>query len=129
MYKLLSITEYAVTRDVVLLNQDTGTEDVCFDDSALISDAYNFEFMEVGEIYDCKIKLFGRIEPEKTSQAVLCRTVEDADYHGMVKIAIGNDYYYVSKNEFADGEILQEFYFDFSRKDLFEVNGILHEDY
>ena len=112
MYKLLSINDYDVTRDVVLQNQDTGTVDVCFDDSALIS-SDNFEFMKVGEIYDCKIKLLGSIKPKKTSKAVLWRTIEDADYHGMEKIAIGNDYYYVSKKEFDDGEILPQFYFDF----------------
>ena len=35
MYKLMRLEEYDMTRDVVLKNLDTGTEDVCFDYSGM----------------------------------------------------------------------------------------------
>ncbi len=45
MYKVTGIKEYAATRDVFLLNEETGTQETCFDDSAL-KGYENFLFMK-----------------------------------------------------------------------------------
>ena len=54
MYKVLSIDSDEMTKNIKLENMKTGTIDICFDDSALVSDK-NFDFMNVGEEYKCKI--------------------------------------------------------------------------
>lgn len=37
MYRVISIEDYMVTRNIRLENSDTGTIDECFDDSSLVS--------------------------------------------------------------------------------------------
>ncbi|HDM9267860.1 TPA: hypothetical protein P0409_001894, partial [Listeria innocua] len=64
MYKLLSINDSIATRTMELENINTKKIDTCFDDSSLVSIDNNFDFMEIGKEYDCKIKLFG--EPTAT---------------------------------------------------------------
>ena len=60
MYKLLSASEALMTRYVKLENCETGKIEQCFDDSDLRhEDQRDFWFMQVGEIYECKILLFG----------------------------------------------------------------------
>lgn len=58
MYKLLSIEKNQVTRDLLLENLGNHTHETCFDDSILL-DFKNFDFMEIGQIYECKILSFG----------------------------------------------------------------------
>ena len=129
MYKVISITEYEMTRDVVLQNLDTGEIDVCFDDSALMSDENNFDFMEIGGVYDCKIKLFGVVEEENGHGNVKCRTIKTLDYCKMVMVEVGQNVYYVPMSEFQDGVVKPEFYFGYTRKDLMEVDNVLHKYY
>ena len=52
-----------------LKNLETGALEECFDDSALKSDK-NFEFMEIGSTYECKIELFGSFVEKKTTSGV-----------------------------------------------------------
>ena len=61
MYKLQSIEEYGTTRVLILENVDTGRQERCFDDSLLL-DFNNFEFMKVGNSYQCKILLVGKVD-------------------------------------------------------------------
>jgi hypothetical protein len=129
MYKVISITDYEMTRDVELQNMDTGEIDLCFDDSALFSKDINFDFMKKGEIYDCKIKLFGVIESEKNKSNLKCRTIKILDYCNMVMAETNEGIYYIPISEFPDREIKNEFYYSYSRKDLIEVDGILHKFY
>ena len=71
MYKVMGFKEAVATRKVFLLNEETGTQETCFDDSGLAGEE-NFLFMKQGERYECKIKLFGRLGlPERQRPAGL----------------------------------------------------------
>lgn len=69
MYELKEIINDDVTRFIKLKNMDSGIVEECFDDSAVVSES-NFDFMEIGHQYECKIKLFGEPDSEK-QKAVL----------------------------------------------------------
>ena len=130
MYKVLSIDSDEMTKNIKLENMKTGTIDICFDDSALVSDK-NFDFMNVGEEYKCKIKLFGKSITNQQEKAVLCKIVDKEVFVGtkkMVKVLVEADEYYIpikKVNDFLDSK---EFYFQYTRKDLIEVNEIIHAD-
>jgi len=64
VYKVIEINEAVATRTIKLQNIDSGTIDICFDDSELVS---NFNFMKAEQIYDCKILLFGEPTRNPTS--------------------------------------------------------------
>lgn len=70
MYKVVSVENYEMTRSIELENLETGTVDRCFDDSSLVSDE-NFEFMNLNDEYNCKIKLFGNVVQDREG-AVRC---------------------------------------------------------
>ena len=76
MYKVIKIIDSQATRDIELKNQATGTVDLCFADSALVS-IDNFEFMEEGEKYNCKIELFGKVIEDRTPQSILCKAINE----------------------------------------------------
>jgi len=130
MYELKSIDEAMMTRDVHLKNLSTGTIDICFDDSALMSDAHNFEFMKVGQTYDCKIALFGNLVYEDGERIVICEIQEKNIFIGkeeFVKVRTDNDIYYVYQDDLTEIFSEEKFFFRVSRKDLFQVNEILHK--
>ena len=130
MYKVLKIHKYAATRDVELENVDTGTIDLCFDHSATVS-LENFNFMVEGEVYDCKILLLDGFKVEKTTKSV---EVNIADLNAIVgerrcwKITIGQDVYYVPLSQTKDVDINGKLYYDIMRKDLVQVDGVIHAD-
>ena len=68
MYKVMGFKEAVATRKVFLLNEETGTRETCFDDSAL-KGYENFSFMKQGERYECKIKL---TEPVSAFLSFIC---------------------------------------------------------
>ena len=74
MYELIDVVEDDATRLVKLKNIDTGIIEECFDDSAVVSDN-NFDFMQIGQKYECKIKLFGKPLAERTSNSIICKVV------------------------------------------------------
>ena len=76
MHKVIKINEFAATRMVELQNELTGNIDICFDDSALVS-INNFEFMKVGNRYNCFIELFGEMAEEGNSEAVTCKIISN----------------------------------------------------
>ena len=131
MFKLREIIEGEATRQVKLENLNTGIMEMCFDDSALVSDR-NFDFMRVGQEYDCKIKLFGKTVPTKTDNSITCRV-------NRVEVKIGQKFftevltsdgvYYVPTSKIA--EYLPRGYFEFccTRKDLVQVNNTVHGDF
>lgn len=129
MYQLVSIDEAMMTRDVWLKNLETGTVDFCFDDSAVVDDKNNFEFMEIGKTYDCKIELLGEIAKEKTEESTTCQILERSVKIGdrlMVKLKVGEDIYYISERElkgYGDIKIIE---YDYTRKDLIQVNQVVH---
>ncbi|OFG26529.1 hypothetical protein BJM51_13300 [Listeria monocytogenes] len=130
MYYVESITESVVTRVLELKNESTGTVDLCFDDSAVVSNK-NFEFMKQGNIYDCKIKLFGDLVKEKEERTVACLItnvnvrIGNSDF---LEVTIKEDVYYIPKEKVLN--ILEQdiILFKISRKDLIEVNDVIHED-
>lgn len=130
MYELLETEETAMTRFVVFKNIDTGVIDRCFDCSSLVSDI-NFSFMQIGEEYDCKIELFGEPVDEKTDKSVVCKFVNKNVFIGeknMVEIIMDKNKYYLRKEEVKKYLHLEIFNYQFTRKDLIEVNGIVHRD-
>ncbi|ECL0249370.1 hypothetical protein LMS58_001593 [Listeria monocytogenes] len=130
MYYVESITESVVTRVLELKNESTGTVDLCFDDSAVVSNK-NFEFMKQGNSYDCKIKLFGDLVKEKEERTVACLItnvnvrIGKSDF---LEVTIKEDVYYIPKEKVLN--ILEQdiILFKISRKDLIEVNDVIHED-
>ena len=130
MYKVLSIENDEMTKDIELKNIKTGTIDTCFDDSALVSDR-NFNFMREGREYKCKIKLFGNVAINLQEKSVLCKVVDNNIIVGtkkMVKVLVEDDEYYISAKKINDFLDTKEFYFKYTRKDLIEVDNITHAD-
>ena len=128
MHKVIKIIEYAATRDIELLNEETGTVDLCFDDSMLVS-RQNFEFMREGKIYDCKIALFGHAVKQKTESCIECKIIKDITVGkmNMTEVMVGQDIYYLSKNElngFYNGNTIL---YEWTRKDLVQVNDVIHD--
>lgn len=132
MHILLSVESFVMTRFLFLKNTETGTIDKCFDDSDILSEK-NFSFMKANELYECKIKLFGKIVNKLSNKTTILCTIEDDNcFIGgkeFVKIkTFSNDVYYILKSEFDGKNIKNEFYFDSSRKDILQVNDIIHPD-
>ena len=130
MYELIDIIEDDATRLIKLKNIDTGIIEECFDDSAVVSDN-NFGFMQIGQRYECKIKLFGKPLATRTSNSTMCKVVNRKVVIGqraMVEIQINNGIYYIPKqkvSEYLDNNILN---FCIIRKDLVQVNNVIHAD-
>ena len=130
MYELISVEDNEMTRIVKLRNLDSGAIEECFDDSTLVSDE-GFDFMEVGQKYECKIKLFGKVVEEANDKSVLCTIVDRNIVIGtknIVKITVKEDDYYVPQKKLADYLNEDTFIFNFSRKDLIQVNDVTHAD-
>ena len=130
MYKVTGIKEYAATRDVFLLNEETGTQETCFDDSALLG-YENFSFMKQGGRYECKIKLFGRLGLPEDSDLLACTVLERRVPLGVRKLAkvqVGQDIYYIPERELKDVGDVDVIYYSSSRRDLIQVNNVLHAD-
>ena len=131
MYKVIFIKEYAMTRDIKLENSNTGTIDYCFDDSSVVNNN-GFGFMKIGVEYECKIKLFGNVvkEIQDTSTVfceILCRDVIIGK-KSMIKVQVENDVYYIPQKKLENTINLKSFYFQFTRKDLIQVNNVIHAD-
>lgn len=130
MYELISVQDYDITRLVKLRNLDSGTIEECFDDSAVVS-GENFDFMKVGQKYECKIKLFGKVVEEANDKSVLCTIVDRNIIIGtqnMVKVTIEEGDYYIPQKKISNYLNKDIFIFSFSRKDLIQVNDVIHAD-
>lgn len=128
MYKVIEINEYTATRTVGLENEITGHRDVCFDDSALVS-MNNFNFMKLGDSYECYIKLFGEIAEDDNKEAVNCKIIsnEVVGCKKFIKVLVDGEIYYVPKRKVQD-EAIKEFAFIYTRKELIKVDEVLHDD-
>lgn len=135
MHRMISAKQAAMTRFVTLKNKDTGTIDYCFDDSDFPdSEKAGFYFMEEGKNYDCKILLFGDAEPGPggVAQKALCRVVRDNIICGearLVEVLVDGDRYYVPRNDVIEQLRNGEFYYYYTRKDLIQVDHVIHGDY
>ena len=128
MYRVTGIKEYAATRDVLLLNEETGTRETCFDDSALLG-YENFSFMKQGEHYECKIVLFGRLGLPEESGLLACTVLErrvPVGVRKMAKVQVGQDIYYIPERELKDVGDVGVIYYRSSRRDLIQVDNVLH---
>lgn len=131
MYKLLSINESTATRAVDLEIINTKTIDICFDDSALVSIDNNFDFMEIDKEYKCKIKLLGEPTKARSEKSVEYIILEDNIRVGntlLVKVSIDDDVYYIYQEKIVSYLSVKKFMFEFTRKDLIQVEDIIHED-
>ena len=130
MYKVIIIKEDEMTRNIKLENVETGTIDECFDDSALVGNKC-FDFMEIGKKYNCKIKLFGNVVQERVGKAVQCKVIcknITVGTRNMSKVLVNNDEYFIPQNKLSELEDVESFYFRYSRKDLIQVNDVIHAD-
>lgn len=130
MYKVISISEDEMTRNVKLENSDTGTIEECFDDSFLISDI-NFDFLTIGKQYECKIKLFGNVVQDMQDKTVICKILSKNEIIGrkeMVKVLVEKNEYYIPRKKVEKYLNKEMFLFRYTRKDLIEVENILHAD-
>lgn len=128
MYKVLKIEDCVATNFIDLLNLDTGTQDTGFDDSEL-KGIVGFEFMEEGGIYDCKMKLFGDFVDKNTASAVEVTIVEADVAIGkkmFFKVLVGSDVYYILASKAKDREVKEKMYFRYFRKDLIQVDDVIH---
>lgn len=131
MYKLKEITEYMMTRDVKLENLDTGEIEECFDDSA-VSGEGDFYFMNIDGVYDCKIKLFGEPSYKEENRCVLCKVLNREVRIGkqmLVEVQVNGNKYYIEPNIVSDFLDCDSFNFDYTRKDLIQVDDVIHGDY
>lgn len=130
MYKVLQIIDYAATRDVVIRNIETGTVDICFDDSIMVSNK-NFGFIEVGNKYSCKIQLFGNLTDNAGDKTLLCIINKIILVGGkkMAQVLVNEDIYYISQYQVKEIKEGETFLFLCSRKDLIQVNDVIHEDF
>lgn len=130
MYELIDVVEDDATRLVKLKNIDTGIIEECFDDSSVVSDN-NFNFMQIGQRYECKIKLFGRPLAERISNSIICKVINKEIMIGqkaMVEVQINNGKYYIPRQKVSEYLDNDSFNFCFTRKDLVQVNNIIHAD-
>ena len=130
MFELVEIKSNSATRFVKLKNVDSGAIEECFDDSAVVS-GNNFNFMEVGCRYECKIKLFGKPVSEKVNSSVVCRLVDRNITIGqklMVEVEVNSNKYYIPQVKVKDYLDNDSFNFSFTRKDLVQVNTTIHAD-
>ena len=131
MYKAMGFKEAVATSKVFLLNEETGTRETCFDDSAL-KGYENFSFMKQGERYECKIKLFGRLGLPEDSDLLACTVLErrvPVGVRKMAKVQVGQDIYYILEKELKDVGDVDVIYYSSSRRDLIQVDNVLHADY
>ena len=132
LYQLKAIMEAMMTRDVLIQNLDTNTEDLCFDDSALISDSHNFEFMKLGGIYNCKIGLLGEfmeIFEDKVIEISINRENVIIGNTQFAEVVSNNDIYYISNTKLKGRNNAEKHLFKVARKNLIQVNDVIHEDF
>lgn len=131
MYQLIDIINDDATRFLKLENVYTGVIDEYFDDSELVGEK-NFSFMRIGQRYNCKIKLFGRPMAFQTNATMNCKFIDKKAVVGrkqMVEVQIGSERYYITKQSVDKYLDLDSFDFWITRKDLIQVDDIIHPDY
>ena len=132
MYKVIKINKGIMTSFVELINLETGTQDKAFDDSAMVDISYkDFDFMEEGEIYDCKMELFGKFVDTAGTSSTEVTIVETGVVIGKtkyLKAMIGSDIYYILESDAKGHKIKHKMYYDFTRKDLIQVDDVIHAD-
>ena len=130
MYKIIKIRNYAATRDIELQNLNTNTINLCFDDSAVVS-YNNFDFIEEGKVYDCKMELLGNFEHTKSDSNVIVTILESDVLIGntkYLKVSIDSDIYYILMSDTKNFNLTKYMYYHFTRIDLIQVDNVIHGD-
>ena len=132
MYKVIKIHKGEMTSFIDLLNLDTGTQDKVFDDSSMVDIGYDdFEFMQEDGVYDCKIELFGDFDRTKTEKSVEVTIINSDEIVGKIEyfqVLIDSDIYYILKADAKGFELKRKMYYHFTRKDLIQVDDVIHAD-
>ena len=130
MYIIIKIRNYAATRDIELQNLNTNTINLCFDDSAVVS-YNNFDFIEEGKVYDCKMELLGNFEHTKSDSNVIV-TILESDVlirnTKYLKVSIDSDIYYILMSDTKNFTLTKYMYYHFTRIDLIQVDNVIHGD-
>ena len=87
--------------------------------------------MKQGEHYECKIKLFGRLGLPEDSDLLACTVLERRVPLGVRKLAkvqVGQDIYYIPERELEGVGDVDVIYYSSSRRDLIQVDNVLHAD-
>lgn len=131
MYEVLRMDRCAMTNFMDLRNLETGmVEKNCFDYTKMISNK-NFDFMQEGGIYDCKLQLFGEFVDKDAQDAVPVRILESNVRVGnalFFKVAIRDDIYYIYMPDAEGVELQPVMYYDYTRVDLIQVDDVIHPD-
>lgn len=101
LYKVVSMIDDAMTRYLVLENVQTGISEQVFDDSAVFSDI-NFSFMDIDEVYECKIKLFGKVVEEADEWTLELKRNQTSLEFGdslLTEVSSNEDVFYVLSSE------------------------------
>lgn len=72
MFYLKEIIKYGVTRDLLLESTESKKVYTVFDDSDLMPDNV-FDFLKVGNVYDCKIGILADVDENGTPFKVISR--------------------------------------------------------
>ncbi|MCD7947774.1 MAG: hypothetical protein LUG13_05690 [Oscillospiraceae bacterium] len=130
MHRVISINQAVATRTIQLENIETGTIDMCFDDSS-ITTYKDFGFIEIGKEYDCKIVLIGDIICGKCNQSVSCEIVDLNAAIGektLVQVGVDEDTYYLPRSGLEECIVGERIEYIYTRKDLVQVNDVIHGD-
>lgn len=126
MYKVLEIDERMMDRDVIIQNLNTGTTELCFDNSIGYSDDHNFSFMKTDSDYECKILLIGDQQENKNESSLEYLLAEEhvvtIGNGTFIKVLYKDDVYYISADSVTIKETDRYVLFDSFRKDLLQVN-------
>ncbi len=132
MYELISIVDSLMTRYVRLRNCETGKIELCFDDSELCDKGQkDFGFMNIGEIYECLILLFGRLLKSDeiiSDDCILCKqagSIRKLDLYNIFPVESNGNIYYILEKDVQKITCTKEFIFKSSRKDLIKVNDVI----
>lgn len=135
MYSLSIIIPSKATVNFAIRNLETGTIDLCFDDSMFVNfDDYGPMGIDRigGEKFDCKIALVGHATQTREEGTVVCKIVDANAYVGkrrMIKVSVREDEYYVNPKDLEGISYDDYFCFDCIRKDLIQVDDLIREDY
>lgn len=124
MFQVLHIQKSQMTKFITLLNLETGTKERVFDDSSVVS-FHDFEFMKEGEIYDCKIELFGEFKKESGEEITIVERGILVGKRKYLKVQLNSDIYYVLE---PDLPLSEKMYYVYTRKDLIQVDNAIHAD-
>lgn len=125
MYKLNKIINYEVTRDLILESGKSKQEYTVFDDSDILGND-EFDFLKVGNKYQCKIGIFGDVSDSDNGTKFLVLGKEKIGNRYFEKVVNSQDdiFFMPICATFTTDSII---YIKIRRYDLLEVNDIVYD--